>query len=228
MDFEVEDDFKIIVRDPSLIKVMLQAFDSLDDRTFANFFLLELLLEFRQAYAIYFITGNELEKWGLQRAKQRFEQCLKIVQMNMPVAFASLLAKSFGEKITDVEEVSNRTLKFIIDAVESDEFIPSQHRKFMSEKLKNLKLILAYPKELLSVDNIEEVYKNLKLTGSESFLKMFVDSFIFSRDQRFKNLNKANDMEVERNESLRWIDFTSENEYETPIYTLDTINIICE
>lgn len=228
VDFEVEDDFKILVINPSLIKLLLQAFGSLDDRTFANYFFLELLLKFRQAFTDYFLAVNEQTSWGIQKAQQRFEQCSRIVKLNIPVAFTSLLVERFGKKITIIEEIANRTMKMIIDKLESDEHIPSQHLRFMNDKLKSLKLILAYPKEMLNVGNVEEVYRDLKLNGSESFLKIFVETYLFSKDQEFKNFIKVGNIGVERNESSRWIDYTSENEYETPVYNLNANNIICE
>lgn len=230
VDFEVNDDFQVLVINPSLIQILLQAFDSLDDRTFANYFNLEMLIKFRQAYTLYFATLNELTSWGLQRAQQRFEQCSKIVQINMPVAFTSLVVKRYAneEKVAFVEEIANRTVKLIINAVDNDESIPVEHRQFMSDKLRKLKLILAYPKELLRLENIEAVYKNLKLSGSESYLKLFIGTYNFAQEQKFKNLIKVDNIGVERNESSRWIDFTTENEYETPFYKLDTKNIICE
>lgn len=228
VDFEVDEDFQIYLL--RTVKSMLKLFESMDNRLFANIFHTRFLLEFYQLHTLYFVTVFENELWGIEKAQQRYEQCVRIVRTQMPVAFTSLLVDRFTNKrmIEDAYELANRTMEIIINDVEKDDSMPFGNKRHMLHKLRSLKLILGYPEELLDVQNVEDVYKDLNLTGSESFLKLFIETFTFSKNQGLRYFVKSNSNGFERNETTRWIDYTTEDEYVTPLYELDIINTICE
>lgn len=229
LGFEVEDGFEIWVNNLKLTQAIIKFFDSLENRTFANFFHVQFLLEFRQLYSLYFITDNEINEWGIGKAQQRFEQCLRIVRTNMPVAFTSLLVQRYTNPrmIESAQEVANRTIEMIINHVQTDETIPSEHRDFMAQKLKTLNLIIGYPKELLDVANVEAEYDKLNLTGNETFLRLMLESFAFTKSKKFRNLIRINQHEFAKNHLMNWADYTTEDEYETPLYSLNS-NTICK
>ena len=230
VNFEIDENFEVILVKPDLMQAVFEYFNKLDNRIFANIFNLQFLFEFSQVYSTYFLNIYERLGWGLQNAQQRFEQCVRTVRERMPVAFTSLLIKKFTNKkiIKDARGIANRTMKIIIEDVENDQTLPLEHRSFMAEKLKNLKLILGYPEELLSNQNVEEVYKDLKLTGNENLIEHELEVFIFSKKQEFKHLIKMENSGFVRNETTRWIDYTTEDEYITPLYDLDVKNTICK
>lgn len=230
VDFEIDENFEIILVKPDLMQAVFEYFDKLDKRIFANLFSVKFLFEFTQIYSKYFVNIYERQGWGLQNAEQRFEQCVRTVREGMSVAFTSLYVKKFTNKkmIEDAHDIANRTMKVIIEDVENDETLPLEHRNFMVEKLKNLKLVLGYSEELLSNQNVEEVYKDLKLTGKENLMEQELEILIFSKKQEFKNLIKTDGSGFVRNETTRWIDYTTEDEYLIPLYDMDHKNTICK
>lgn len=202
----------------------------MDEKLFANIFHATFLLEFPRLHTLYFTSTFEFKQWGVEKAQQRFEQCVKIVRQQVPVAFTSLLIKRYTNKrmIDAAYEVANRTMKIIIDDVKNDDSLPFDDQLYMLYKLRSIKLILGYPEELLNEQNIEDVYKNLNLTGNESFLELVLESYTFSKNQYFRNFIKNDNNSFKRNETTRWIDYTTEDEYVTPSYNLNTKNSICK
>ena len=227
---KVDENMKVYLTRPYFVKSIFQLLDSMDDRIFANIVNTGFLLEFTHLYVLYFESVFHEEVWGVARAEQRFEQCVRIVRTQMPVAFTSLLIKRFTNRnmIEDAYEIANRTMKVIINDVEKDETMPYENKDYMLAKLRSLKLILGYPEELLFDKNIEDVYKDLELTGNETFLQLFIKTFTFSKIQEFSYFIKHDNKTFERNETTRWIDYTTEDEYVTPLYDLDNENTICK
>lgn len=230
VDFDIDESYEILLVKPDLMKAAFEFLNSMDNRIFANIFTSRFVLDFTHVYSIYFLNYYEHKLWGIENTQQRFEQCLRIVRTQLPVAFTSLLIKKATNKriIDDAHDIANRTMKVIIDEVENDETLPSKDRSFMVEKLKSMKLILGYPEELLEVQNVELVYKDLNLTGNENLLKLILETYIFTKKQEFKHMIRTHEVGFERDETTRWIDYTTEDEYVTPLYDLEAINTICE
>lgn len=230
VDFEIDEDYKILIANPEVVKATFDVFQSMDDRLFSNVLHLRFLLDFREIHALYFVTVFEKELWGVQKAQQRFEQCIKIVREQLPVAFTSLLIRRFTNKkmIDDAYEIANRTMEIIIKDVENDETLPYGDKRYLLLKLRSLKLILGYPEEILDHRNVVNIYKELDLTGRESFLELNLKTFIFSKKQDFKNFIETNANGFAKDETKRWIDYTTEDELITPVYIPDTKNIICK
>lgn len=230
VDFEIDENFQIWILRPDFVKATFEFLNAMDDRVFANTFSAGFVFDFHKLYSLYFQNVFRKKLWGIKNAYQRFEQCLTTVREQLPVAFTSLLIKNFINKrmIEDAHDIANRTMKIIIDDVQNDDTLPLEHRNFILEKLKSLKLILGYPEELLNDQNIEDVYKDLNLTGQENLLTLELQTLIFSKTQKIKNLIKSHSFSVERNETTRWIDYTTEDEYITPLYVIDGKNTLCE
>lgn len=230
VDFEIDEDFMVYLVRPDLLIKMFELFDTMDNRLFANIFHTRFLSEFYQTFSLYYVTVFENANWGIAKAQQRFEQCVRIVRTHLPVAFTSLLIKRYTDKrmIDDAYDIANRTMEIIIKDVKEDDSLPIKHKEYMLDKLTTLKFIFGYPKELLIAENIDGVYKNLNLTGNESFLKLVVETFTFSKNQALTNYIKKDNSLFERNETTRWIDYTTEDEYETPLYELNIKNTICK
>lgn len=201
----------------------------MDNRVFANIFNTGFVYDFHKIHSLYFLTVYEEKQWGIENAIQRFEQCLATTRKQMPVAFTSLLIKKFTSKrmIDEAYDVANRTMKIIIDDVENDQTLPLLNRNYMVQQLKTLKLVIGYPNELLSDQNVENVYEGLNLKGNESLLRLIFDTYTFSKAQEFKNLLRAENFGLQRNESTRWTDYTEEDEYLTPTYNMND-NSICK
>lgn len=230
VSFEIDENYQIYLSRPDFVKDIFQLFDSMDDRLFANIFHTGLLLDFTKIYSVYFESVFEKEQWGLGKARQRFEQCITTVRVQLPVAFTSLLVKRFTNKrmIDDAQMLANRTMKIIINDVEKDKSLPFKDKQHLLQKLRSMKLILGYPEELLVLQSVEDVYKDLNLTGTENFLNLVIETFIFSKKQQFKYFIKIDNLGLERDEATRWIDYTTEDEYETPLYDPDAENVLCE
>lgn len=230
LGFEVGNDFLIIAKNSDVLRALVEHLDSASDRIFANFFFLQILIDFREVFSLYFLPRHVNEQWGTSNAAQRFEQCTKLVRENLPVAFTSLLVRKCTNKqmIDDARDIANRTLKLIIKIVENDDFIPENNRKFMVDKLKTVKLIIGYPDELLVDNKVEKFHEGLKLTGNETFFQLYFQAFMFEIDKRFSGFFKVDDVSLEKDEAARWSDYTTENEYVTPPYKLDHENAICK
>lgn len=230
VDFEVDEDYEIIMVNPGLIKATFEHLDSMDNRVFANIFASTFVFNFHKTYSLYFVNVFEHQLWGIANAHQRFEQCLSVVRRNLPVAFTSLLVKRFTNKkmIEDAYDIANRTMRIIINIVKNDETLPPFHRNFMVQKLTSLKLVLGYPEELLDDQKVEEFYRELNLTGKENFLKLELESLFFNIKEQYRNYIKVDTFGFLRNESSIWIDYTTEDEYLTPLYVMNAINTICK
>lgn len=228
-NFKVEKDFQIFVENRDLVSKTMDIFDQLDDRHFANIFNTEFMTAFRRVFALYYISDNERTQWGIEKAQQRFEQCIRIARESLPVAFTSLLIKRYTnpKMIESAYEVGNRTMKNIVNHVANDTTLPKEHRDIMVEKLKSAKLIIGYPAELLSNKTVKSFYKDFNITGDENFLKLTVDSFLFYKDFELRKFETTIDGKLVREESTKWADYTLEDEYETPFYFFDT-NVICK
>ena len=230
LNFDVEENYEFYLPRPEFVKSMFQLFESMDNRLFANIFHFRFLLEFNEIYSLYFVNAFENELWGVQNAQQRFEQCVTTVRTRIPVAFTSLLIKRFTNQkmIEDAHDIANRTMKIIINDVEKDETLPYENKQYMLKKLRSLKIIFGYPEELLFDKNVEHVYKNLDLSGNETFTKLLIETFTFSKIQTFSNFVKYDNIHFERNKASQWIDYTTEDEYEIPLYNIDDDNTICK
>lgn len=229
LNFKVEDDFQIFVQNRDLVEFAMETLDQLDDKLFANMFSIEFITGFRRVFSLYYLSDNERNQWGIEKAHQRFEQCIRIVRENLPVAFTSLLIKRYTnpKMIKSAYEVGNRTMKNIINHVANDTSLPKEHRDFMVEKLKAAKLIIGYPQELLNDKNIEAFYESLHLTGDENLLKLTLDSFLFYKDFELRKFEMTKDGKLVREDSTKWADYTLEDEYETPFYFFDS-NVVCK
>lgn len=229
LSFDIDETLLVYVRDPRAVKAAINSFDLVDDRTFANIFWLQFLLSFRHTFKLYSLNYAEKYLWGLERSKQRFEQCVKLVHENLNVAFASLVVRRYTKKLLmdSANEVADRTVKVISEHVASDETIPEHHRDFMVEKLNSIKLILGFPEELLEDSKVEYPCRYLKLTGDENFVQLLVGSNQFYYGQDLKNLVKTEGSWFLMNESTKWTEFTTEDESTTPLYNLNS-NTICK
>jgi Peptidase family M13 len=230
LSFEVDENFMIFVEDAGLLTKIMELLDSLDSRTFANFLAFEIMIEFSNSVLIYFVTPSVENSWGVSKSFQRFEQCSRIIQENLPVGLTSLFVRRFA-KLNVIEaayEVGNRTVQIISSRIRDDESIPKQHRDYLVDKFKAMNLILGYPKELLEKEKIEKVYSNLNLTGDENLATMMFETFKFRKENKFKNLIPREKFSFEEDETLSWIAFTTEDEYWTPLYKFLEDNTICK
>lgn len=222
---DVDDDFEISVKDLNTVVGTLQLLNNVDSRAFSNFFFINFLLEYRELLAVYFISDNKKNRWGVERAEQRFEQCLRVVRETLPVAFTSLLIAQYTnpKMIKSAQEVANRIVEIITNNVENDETLPEYHRKFMAEKVRTAKVIVGYPVELLDLKLIEEFHRNLKLTGHEDFLNLILEVIKFEQNFQFKKFIRVEGGKNEfvRDEETRWADYTHEDELYTPHYTFE-------
>lgn len=230
LSFPVDETFKIVILNLKLVKELFKILDLLDKRTFANYIASETLLEFKDAVLIYFILPTAESNWGVVRSFQRFEQCNKIVQDYLPVALTSLMVRRFAklDVIDAAYEVANRTIDIIIHEIENDDAVQKQHRDFLVNTIRSMNLILGYPKELLEEGKIEKVYEKLNLTGNENLIHMVFEGFKFKKDEKFRNMIKEDDTRFIRDQSATWTDYTTEDEYITPLYTFLDDNTICK
>lgn len=230
VDFEIDENYEIMVLKPDLVKVTFEYLSLLDDRIFANLFSSSFIFKFYQVYTLYFMNVYEYPTFGTIHAKQRFEQCLSTVREQMPVAFTSMIVQRFTNKkmIDEAHDIANRTMAIIIKDVENDKTLPMNHKNHMLNKLKTMKLIIGYPEEVLNDQKVEEVYKNLNLTGNENLMTLQLETFIFNKKQEFKNLIIDREGGFVKNESALWIDYTTEDEHLTPTYELEKENTICK
>lgn len=230
MSFSIDDDFPIIVKNPESVFALLSHLDSASKRIFANFFCILFLSEFNRTFNLYPISDIEQQQWGITRPQQRFEQCSEFIREHFSSTLTSLLIRKFTNKqmIEDAYDIANRTMKIIIETVENDETIPSEHKIIMMNKLKSVKLILAYPEELLNLQNVEAIYNDLNLTGNEPLLELAIGTLSFNKKLQFKKFQKADDGALKRNEATRWADYTDEDQHLLSLYDMNEINTICK
>ena len=230
VNFEVDESFQIYLVRPEYAILTFQRFESMDERLFANLFQTQFLFHVSKIITPYFHSTFDAISFGVAKAEQRFEQCLYLLQFTVPVAFKSLFEKRFSNKrsIEDAYVVVNRTMTIIIKDVENDETLPLKNKQYILNKLKSLKIVLGYPEELLVAKNVEDYYKDLNITGTESLLRLIVETYIFTTRHNFRKYIKTNNSLLVRNETTRWIDYLYEYDNILPVYELDTKNAICE
>lgn len=185
-----------------------------------------LLSQFRQHFSVYFHSKFEDQFFRTAKAAQRFEQCVKIVQTRLPVAFTSLLIKKYAspQLISSATEVANRTVNLFIALLK-------KKKKYIRApllKLETLKLIIGYPEEILNQNNVEEHYKTLNLTGEENFFELSSKSDEFNKRLPYTRLSvvTSNGL-LSDSRDFEWSRYTTEDENAEAKYDYVN-NIICE
>lgn len=95
----------------------------------------------------------------------------------MRLSFEALLAeKYFNRSIHEsAKELVNEALADVIDKVKKTQLIRDKILKEkIVEKLGNMELLVMFPDEILNRTKVIEVYKELGIDGSESFVKMYL------------------------------------------------------
>lgn len=194
-------------------------------RTFSNYFALKLLSKYREHIAVYFHSKFDDQFFKTSKAPQRFEQCIKIVRTQLPVAFTSLLIERFArpDLIASASEVANRTVNLFIQLLKQKK----KYVKVPLKKLETVKLIIGYPEEILNQSNIEDHYKTLNLTGEENFFELRSKSDEFNKRLLYRRLTVLSRSGLLGNAlDYDWTEYTTEDENVEAKYS--KANIICE
>lgn len=113
---------------------------------------------------------------GATRSYQRFEQCLTLLEFNaLPALKASEAQNLFDPEIQKkVAEFASEAIQDYRNEVMSKVLDDSIRTKIV-KKIDLIKLIVMFPDDVLNVSKIESIYDELRLGGTENFVKMYVD-----------------------------------------------------
>lgn len=134
------------------------------------------LYTYKEAFIPYAFTEEEMKLNGATRSHQRFEQCLRLLGTNALPALKALEAQhlfdpEIQKSVADLASNAIRDYREEVTAKVLDESI----RTKIVDKINSIKLIVTYPDEVLNISKIDGIYEDLELTGSESFVKMYVE-----------------------------------------------------
>lgn len=134
------------------------------------------LYTYKEAFIAYAFTNEEMKLNGAKRSHQRFEQCIHLLEENAHPALKALEASHFFDPAIQkgVAYLAATAIRDYREEVLSK--IPDDNiRTKILRKIDLIKLIVMFPNDVLNISKSNEIYENLELDGTESFVKMYVE-----------------------------------------------------
>lgn len=175
------------------------------------------LYNYRRAFIPYSFTLGEKILGGANRSFQRFEQCIRLLSANAPLAMKALEAQhlfdaDIQKSAADLAAETVRDYREQVVQNIGDEEI----RSWILRKLDSIKLVAMFPEEILNVSKVNEIYEDLNLDGTESFVKVYAELTL----HRSKIARESNDSWIQVWSNLLELD-------DTDVYDKDS-NILCK
>lgn len=175
------------------------------------------LYNYRSAFIAYAFTPEEKKLRGGERSFQRFEQCIRLLTTNAPLAIKALEAKYlFDPEIQkSAADLAAETIRDYRDQV-VQKITDEKIRNWILGKIDSVKLVVMFPDEVLNISKINKLYEDLAVTGTEPFIKLYAE-LVFHRSR------------VRRESNDSWIQVWSNllGEDDTDVYDKEA-NIICK
>lgn len=120
-----------------------------------------------------FTRAQALEK-GAKRAKQRFEQCLEFLELNMRPALDALSSVEFYDQAVQksATELVEMTVSDAVEYISQIETVDQEIRISIIDKLKSAKLWVMFPDNILNLTKIDRLYSELDFKGPESLIEL--------------------------------------------------------
>lgn len=134
------------------------------------------LFNYKEAFIAYAFTPEEMELNGAKRSHQRFEQCLQLLEKNASPALKALEAQHLFDAAAQ-KGVEDLAVEAMLDFSEqiTMKIDDANIRAKILNKVNSIKLIVMFPDDVLNTSKIDDIYDDLKLDGTEAFVKMYVD-----------------------------------------------------
>lgn len=136
----------------------------------ADIFAAAFLSKNSGSFTTYSFSRETVKKFGSKRAAQRFEQCLRFLEIEMRPGLEALSAEKFYDKTVQksATELVTLALNDTIDDISENEMISNETKDILTRKLKSTTLWVMTPDDVLNLTKIGALYSELAFDESES------------------------------------------------------------
>lgn len=139
-------------------------------RFIANIFAAAFLSKNSGSFTTYSFPRGTVQKFGSKRAAQRFEQCLRFLEINMRPALEVMNAEKFYDKTVQksATELVQMAITDAIEDISENIKLSNETKDKLTRKLKSIKLWVMHPEDILNSSKIEALYNELAIVKSDS------------------------------------------------------------
>lgn len=209
---EIPNHERVIVSDPGYIKKMGNILKSTSNRVIANYVgwrVSKSLLGYLNKDAEEITLKYTKALTGAATAPPRWKKCVKAVGFNsytfasfrIPVA-TMYVKRHFTKEAKEAMLDMIRYLKLAFGKIVDDlDWMDDETKKRAKKKLNKMDQFIGYPDEILVEDNVEELYKSLKMDTND-YLGNSVQLSLWNRNYKYGRLREKVDKKSWKDHSL--------------------------
>ena len=191
IESQLNSDSEILIEKPELILKLFELMKVTQKRTLADIFAFYFMYFKKELFIVYSFDEHEGGINGSKKSRQRWEQCVDMLNIYYGPAVEAIYAvRYFNKKVQDsTKELVKEVVQDLIAEVNKINFT-DEVKQDLVEKLNAIKYVIGYPEEILDLRKIEEFYNELNLNGTEGIVESFLK--IGGYDWKILNNLKSN------------------------------------
>lgn len=191
-NIKIDENEFVTVLTPKYIENLEKLINKTPKRILANYLIWRVV----QSSGLY-LTDNIRQKalnylkaiTGETKIKERWKECIEIIQDKMPIAMSALYTRNYFDKNVKnhTQDLVREIYKQFYKILENIDWMDNVTKRNAIEKLENIGYQIAFPDELFDDVKIIKFYENLKLNG-HSYLEDILSLRLFEMKNSFGKL----------------------------------------